>query len=311
MPRSIWASESLCWQGTRLEIISASFKFYLIYTRMFTRSFKTNEMKPEIFIYPAVLGLLLFCSSLLPAQKSNTYCNPMNLGYAYSDTPGDASHEAYRSAADPTLVNSKGVYYLFATNQNGYWWSNDLISWNYVYNPLPPNESGDDMCAPAAWSKGDTLLLLNSTWVNPRVVGELDAVRVLGQPLEREYRLLDLLRRPQVGYESLMTLPGAGAPITDRQVVEQVEIQAKYQGYIDRQLEEVGKALASEETKIPETIDYARIGGLSNEIQQKLVRHRPQTIGQASRIQGMTPAAISILLVHLKRGELDAARQSA
>jgi len=123
-------------------------------------------MKPEIFIYPAVLGLLLFCSSLLPAQKSNTYCNPMNLGYAYSDTPGDASHEAYRSAADPTLVNSKGVYYLFATNQNGYWWSNDLISWNYVYNPLPPNESGDDMCAPAAWSKGDTLLLLNSTWVN-------------------------------------------------------------------------------------------------------------------------------------------------
>ena len=101
------------------------------------------------------------------------------------------------------------------------------------------------------------------------------------------------------------------AGLRDPLVVEQVEIQAKYQGYIDRQLEEVAKALSSEEARIPETIDYARIGGLSNEIQQKLLRHRPQTIGQASRIQGMTPAAISILLVHLKRGELDAARQSA
>ena len=101
------------------------------------------------------------------------------------------------------------------------------------------------------------------------------------------------------------------AGLRDPLVAEQVEIQAKYQGYIDRQLEEVSKALASEETRIPETIDYVRIGGLSNEIQQKLLRHRPQTIGQASRIQGMTPAAISILLVHLKRGELDAARQSA
>ena len=90
-----------------------------------------------------------------------------------------------------------------------------------------------------------------------------------------------------------------------------MEIQAKYQGYIDRQVEEVAKSLSSEETRLPEDIDYSRIGGLSNEIQQKLVRHRPETIGQASRIQGMTPAAISILLVYLKRNGVSVGRGAA
>ena len=87
-------------------------------------------------------------------------------------------------------------------------------------------------------------------------------------------------------------------------VIEQVEIQAKYRGYIDRQAEEVAKSQSSENTVVPPDLDYARIGGLSNEIRQKLAHHRPQTIGQASRIQGMTPAAISILLVYLKRAEM-------
>jgi len=156
---------------------------------------------------------------------------------------------------------------------------------------------------------------LRSTWVHPSKISDEEATRVLGKPSEREYSLYDLLRRPDVSYASLMSLhvdeTVIDAGLRDPLVVEQVEIQAKYQGYIDRQLDEVAKALSSEEARIPEAIDYARIGGLSNEIQQKLLRHRPQTIGQASRIQGMTPAAISILLVHLKRGELDAARQSA
>jgi tRNA uridine 5-carboxymethylaminomethyl modification enzyme len=99
--------------------------------------------------------------------------------------------------------------------------------------------------------------------------------------------------------------------VGDALVVEQVEIQAKYQGYIDRQLDEVARNLSNEETCLPDEMDYTRIGGLSNEIQQKLIRHRPETIGQASRIQGMTPAAISILLVHLRRGTLDAVRKLA
>ncbi|MBP7202987.1 MAG: tRNA uridine-5-carboxymethylaminomethyl(34) synthesis enzyme MnmG [Propionivibrio sp.] len=156
---------------------------------------------------------------------------------------------------------------------------------------------------------------LRSTWVQPARVSVEEATRVLGKAIEREYSLYDLLRRPDVSYQSLMTLIVGDEPVAvgtlDALVVEQVEIQAKYQGYIDRQAEEVAKTLSSEEARLPDDIDYRAIGGLSNEIQQKLIRHRPETIGQASRIQGMTPAAISILLVHLKRGALAAARPEA
>ncbi|MCX7145939.1 MAG: tRNA uridine-5-carboxymethylaminomethyl(34) synthesis enzyme MnmG [Sulfuritalea sp.] len=142
---------------------------------------------------------------------------------------------------------------------------------------------------------------LKSTWVNPRQLPEADAVRVLGQPMEREYRLFDLLRRPEVSYSSLLTLPGAGDAATASEVVEQVEIQAKYQGYIERQKDEVEKSLAHESMPLPSDIDYAEVHGLSFEVRQKLAQGRPQTLGQASRLQGMTPAAISLLLVHLKR----------
>ena len=153
---------------------------------------------------------------------------------------------------------------------------------------------------------------LRSTWVHPDKVDMNAVTQVLGKPIDHEYTLHDLLRRPDVNYASLMSLAIAGESVdggvADPLVIEQVEIQAKYQGYIDRQSEEVAKSLAAEETQLPEDIDYTRIGGLSNEIQQKLIRHRPETIGQASRIQGMTPAAVSILLVYLKRVALEAAR---
>jgi len=144
---------------------------------------------------------------------------------------------------------------------------------------------------------------LRSTWVNPKLVTEADAVRVLGKPMEREYRLLDLLRRPDVSYEALLTLPGAGEGVTDPTVIEQTEIQAKYQGYIDRQRDEIERSLNSEELILPTEIDYREVHGLSIEVQQKLNQHRPETLGQASRVQGVTPAAVSLLLVHLKRRE--------
>ena len=132
---------------------------------------------------------------------------------------------------------------------------------------------------------------------------------VLGKPIEHEYTLFELLRRPDVSYAGLMSLNvGEGGSVSDPLVIEQVEIQAKYQGYIERQSEEVARNQANEDTRLPENIDYHRIGGLSNEIRQKLIRHRPETIGQASRIQGMTPAAVSILLVYVKRASLEAAR---
>jgi tRNA uridine 5-carboxymethylaminomethyl modification enzyme len=142
---------------------------------------------------------------------------------------------------------------------------------------------------------------LKSTWVNPRHLPEADALRVLGQPMEREYRLFDLLRRPQVSYASLMTLPGAGTALGESELIEQVEIQAKYQGYIERQQDEIDKSLAHESLALPVDIDFNEVRGLSFEVRQKLSQARPQTLGQASRVQGVTPAAISLLLVYLKR----------
>jgi len=143
---------------------------------------------------------------------------------------------------------------------------------------------------------------LRNTWVNPHNLPAEDAVRVLGKPIEREYALHELLRRPDVSYTSLHTLPGAGVGVADEKIAEQVETQAKYHGYIERQRDEVGRNEKYETLGLPSTLDYCEVRGLSKEVQQKLNQHKPETIGQATRISGMTPAAISLLLVHLKRG---------
>ena len=143
---------------------------------------------------------------------------------------------------------------------------------------------------------------LKSTWIDPRVVERATLECVLGQPLEREATLAELLRRPSVSYARLMTLPGAGEPLSDAAAAEQVEIATKYAGYIDRQQEEVERRAAQEVQCLPAGLDYRTVRGLSIEVQQKLNQHRPETIGQAARISGVTPAAIALLLVHLKRG---------
>jgi len=142
---------------------------------------------------------------------------------------------------------------------------------------------------------------LKSIWINQNVVARHEIERALGQPIEREYSLFDLLRRPGVSYARLMTLPGAGAPIEAADVIEQVDIQAKYQGYIERQKEEVVRMAQQENLPIPADLDYMQLNGLSIEVRQRLSEARPQTVGQASRIPGVTPAAIAVLLVHLKR----------
>ncbi|HUX65382.1 tRNA uridine-5-carboxymethylaminomethyl(34) synthesis enzyme MnmG [Sulfuricella sp.] len=144
---------------------------------------------------------------------------------------------------------------------------------------------------------------LKSVWVNPKLLPQADAERVLGKGIEREYSLLDLLRRPDVSYSDLMTLPGAGVGVGDLKVAEQVEIQAKYQGYIARQQEEVARHQHYEAMILPLGLDYREVHGLSIEVQQKLNQHKPETLGQAGRISGVTPAAISVLLVHLKRSQ--------
>ena len=142
---------------------------------------------------------------------------------------------------------------------------------------------------------------LRATWVRPESLSAGDAERVLGQPITREYSLLDLLRRPDITYRSLMTLPGAGEALADNKAAEQVEIQAKYHGYIERQHDEIARQRRHEETALPSDFDYMNVRGLSKEIQQKLNSHKPATLGQAGRISGVTPAAISLLLVHIKQ----------
>jgi tRNA uridine 5-carboxymethylaminomethyl modification enzyme len=152
---------------------------------------------------------------------------------------------------------------------------------------------------------------LNATWVSPKTVDAGEAMRVLGQPLEREYTLAALLRRPDLTYATLTTLPGAGPAVADAAVAEQIEIQAKYHGYIERQKEEIERNVEQENARLPTDVDYTKVRGLSIVVQQKLYQHRPETIGQAARVSGVTPAAISILLVHLKRGFADARQKSA
>ncbi|ANN69258.1 tRNA uridine-5-carboxymethylaminomethyl(34) synthesis enzyme MnmG [Bordetella bronchialis] len=148
---------------------------------------------------------------------------------------------------------------------------------------------------------------LRSTWVTPRNLPVEVAETLLGQQIEREYSLADLLKRPNVTYQALMQaalpdgtlLAGPGLDVAD--AAQQVEIQVKYAGYIARQQDEVQKHMAHEAQRLPDDLDYDAVLSLSFEVRQKLKAHRPETIGQAARISGVTPAAISLLLIHLKR----------
>lgn len=142
---------------------------------------------------------------------------------------------------------------------------------------------------------------LQSTWLRSGTVPDDVATRIVGNTLKKEANLMELLRRPEVSYATLMTLPGAGESVLDPKVAEQMEIQAKYHGYIERQQVEIDKQKRHQTTELSVSQDYAEVTGLSNEVAQKLNDHKPTTIGQASRISGVTPAAVSLLLVYLKK----------
>ncbi|KXK44593.1 tRNA uridine-5-carboxymethylaminomethyl(34) synthesis enzyme MnmG [Nitrosomonas europaea] len=141
---------------------------------------------------------------------------------------------------------------------------------------------------------------LRNTWISP---GTLSKLQTPDQPADdRSYSLYDLLRRPEIGYAELVSLSARGQSVIDSQVAQQVEIDVKYEGYIERQRQEVVRHAQHEAMILPKDMDYRAVRGLSNEVTQKLNQHQPETIGQAARISGITPAAISLLLVHLKRG---------
>ena len=161
---------------------------------------------------------------------------------------------------------------------------------------------------------------LASIWVNPGNLSPAESGRVLGKPIAHEHSMADLLRRPDVNYELLMSLDGGRFASADlaalddvsrETVVEQLDIAAKYSGYIDRQQEEVRRAASYEHLALPVELDYMTIPALSMEVRQKLQKHRPETLGQASRISGVTPAAISLLLVHLRRARFGGAAEKA
>lgn len=142
---------------------------------------------------------------------------------------------------------------------------------------------------------------LEKIWLHPDKTAATTIEKILGKPLQREVSLMDLLRRPEVNYQDLVELAQLDAPLQDQQSIRQLEIQARYSGYIERQRAEIERQKSSGNLTIPAHIDYAKARGLSSEVQQKLNAIRPQTVGQAARIPGVTPAAISLLLVHLKK----------
>ena len=142
---------------------------------------------------------------------------------------------------------------------------------------------------------------LKSTWIQKDHSAVEQINQLVKTPISRENSLEDLIRRPEVRYDDLMAIEGLGADLVDRQAAEQVEIQIKYAGYIDRQLDDIAKKKRHEDTLIPIDFDYSQISGLSNEVVAKLTEAKPETIGKASRISGITPAAISLLLVYLKK----------
>ncbi|HYD76187.1 tRNA uridine-5-carboxymethylaminomethyl(34) synthesis enzyme MnmG [Ramlibacter sp.] len=188
---------------------------------------------------------------------------------------------------------------------------------------LVPDDRWDAFCRKRDAVSRETERL-RATWVSPRNLPAAESERVLGKAIEHEHNLADLLRRPGVAYEALMSLEGGrhASPAVSREtlgelyepVVEQLEIGAKYAGYIERQKDEVERAAHYENLRLPPELDYMQVTALSIEVRQKLTKHRPETLGMASRISGVTPAAISLLLIHLKKnrfaGFADAANQS-
>jgi tRNA uridine 5-carboxymethylaminomethyl modification enzyme len=242
----------------------------------------------------AAQGLLAGLNAALQVQGREAWCprrDEAYLGVLVDDLVTRGVSEPYR------MFTSRAEYRLMLREDNA---------------DLRLTEIGrrlgvvDDVRWNAFARKRDAVALererLRTTWTNPRIMAAEDAVRVLGKPIEREYSLAELLRRPEVTYDALATLPAAGPPVGDPQVAEQVEIQIKYEGYIERQLDEVARREQLDALALPADFDFRAVRGLSAEVQQNLLAHRPETVGQASRISGVTPAAISLLLVHLKRG---------
>ncbi|MEG1041991.1 MAG: tRNA uridine-5-carboxymethylaminomethyl(34) synthesis enzyme MnmG [Pseudomonas sp.] len=236
-------------------------------------------------------GLLAGTNAALRAQGRESWCprrDEAYIGVLVDDLITLGTQEPYR------MFTSRAEYRLILREDNA---------------DLRLTEKGrelglvDDQRWAAFSAKREGIALeeqrLKTTWVRPDTAQGQAIAEKFGTPLSHEYNLLNLLTRPEIDYAGLMEVTGGNE--IDPQVAEQVEIKTKYAGYIDRQQEEIARLRASEDTRLPDDIDYSGISGLSKEIQSKLGQTRPETLGQASRIPGVTPAAISLLLIHLKK----------
>ncbi|RTR27424.1 tRNA uridine-5-carboxymethylaminomethyl(34) synthesis enzyme MnmG [Shewanella atlantica] len=238
-------------------------------------------------------GLLAGMNASLQVQGKESWCprrDEAYLGVLVDDLSTLGTKEPYR------MFTSRAEYRLLLREDNA---------------DLRLTEKGHEigLVGEERWAKFNEkresieleLQRLRSQWVHPNSP-LLDVLNPeLNTPISREASFEDLLRRPEMDYPKLMSLEGFGPGIEDQRAAEQVQIQVKYSGYIQRQQDEIDKAIKHETTGLPLELDYQEVPGLSNEVIAKLNDHKPETIGQASRISGMTPAAISILLVHLKR----------
>ncbi len=239
----------------------------------------------------AAQGLLAGANAALYAQEKEAWCPARNeayLGVLVDDLITRGVSEPYR------MFTSRAEYRLQLREDNA-----DMRLTEYGRNI----GLVDDVRWDAFNRKRDAIAKeqerLKRTFVQPQDVSRETQETILGKALEHEYSLFELLRRPEVSYENILMLKPQETRLAD-EVIEQVEIAAKYQGYINRQQEEIQKQKSSENTRLGD-IDYADIHGLSIEARQKLMAHKPETIGQASRISGITPATISLLLVYIKR----------
>ncbi len=244
----------------------------------------------------AAQGLLAGVNAALSAQEKDGWSprrDEAYLGVLVDDLTTNGTQEPYR------MFTSRAEYRLLLREDNA-----DLrLTEKGRELGLIPDAHWDAYCR-----KRDAISAehdrLHRTFVQPNSEQAAHLNQHFEKPLTREYRLLELLRRPELDYAKLTAAPNLAADGMDVLVAEQVEIQVKYAGYIDRQAEEIESAQRYENTKLSSTLDYTTVTGLSAEVMQKLNRIKPETVGQASRIAGVTPAAISLLLVHLKKGNL-------
>ena len=241
----------------------------------------------------AAQGLLAGINAVLGLRGESPWCprrDEAYLGVLVDDLVTRGTSEPYR------MFTSRAEYRLMLREDNA-----DLR--------LTPKGRELGLVDEARWRRFDAKRetiereqqRLRSVWITPNNTPSAEAERVLGQAIDREYCAADLLKRPNVGYTRLTSLATLGGAVDDREVIEQIEVQARYQGYIDRQQDEIARNRRNEEARLPVDLDYRQVRGLSSEVIQKLSDYRPATIGQAARISGVTPAAVSLLLVHLKK----------